>query len=342
MTSRAFDALSREEYERRRDLFSKNDKFKFSPPDKNTWTTVGDKLVLAAECTRPEVVFPPEEMMGWFAVTGANEKKNLPPKLMIKFELEHENTSSGPKRPGWDWLMSTFGPGGTMADAISTNFQLMGKQRPSSVTKSNVAEKVDADLRCTHGKPLFVPQPLKFRTGRSPAEGEDGPPVIKFTNIKMTLSGGYGPPRAAGELPPEIKGHFPVDHPVSTFFLDNLDVQVAQNVNLTVADGVASWPEIVAAASIKGSSQYFMKMFGTMRLGGINAWFMGGDRRLWQLGMYPNRPGGIKVMLLPPSDRGPAEVIEEFPEIYGKRKAEPGAVEAEIYGAEPKRARDVE
>lgn len=336
----AFDALTAEEYAHRKEQFAAIDKFKFAAPDSNTWTVVGDKLVLAAECDRPELVLPPEEMMGWFAVTAANEKKNLPPRLVIKFELEHDHASSAPKRPGWGWLMTTFGPGGTMADAISNNYHLMGKQKPSSVTKATVKHMVDVDLRSTHGKPLFVPQPLKFRTGRSPAEGEEGPPVLKFTNVKLPLSGGYGPPRAAGELPPEIDGLFPADHPVSVFFLDNLDVQVLPNVNLTVADGVASWPEIVAAASIKGSSQYFMKLFGTMRLGGINLRFMGGDRKLWLLGMYPNRPGGIKLMLLPPNDRNAAEEVDEFPQIYGKRKAGAEADEGDIYdgSTESKRA----
>ena len=312
----------------------------FLVPERNEWVLAGDKLVWQNGATRPEIVLPPCECVGWFSTVEPNTKKGLPAKLVIKFETECPVIPETPLPPEWAFLKGTFGPGGTMAKAVGANFQLMGKHKPPSVTKKTFAEDIERDLQSRHGKPLFMPTKFKTRPGREGAadagdgvDREEPLDVVKMTNIQLPLSGPVGPPREPGVLPKEIEGVFDAAHPVAEFFLKYPNVTVAQNVNLTVADGTLPWPQIVAASTIQGSAQHFVKLFGTVRLGGISVRYMG-ERKLWLLNMYLNRPGGLHMMLRTPRRAGgDAEGAVDNSDIYGKRSASDEA--GDIYGAEP-------
>ena len=341
--SRSVADCSPEEFSRMAELFKK--KNPFLTPERNEWVLAGDKLVWQSGASRPEIVLPPGEYIGWFSTVEPNTKKGLPAKLVIKFETECPVVPGKALPSQWEFLKRTFGPGGTMAKAIGANFQLMGKHKPPSVTKKTFPDDIERDLQSRHGKPLFMPTKFKTRPGREGAgdgaEREEPLDVVKMTNIQLPLSGAIGPPRESGVLPDEIAGVFDADHPVVEFFLKYPNVTVAQNVNLTVADGTLSWPRIVAAATIQGSSQHFVKLFGTVRLGGISARYWT-ERKLWLLNMYLNRPGGLHMMLkMPRRAGGDADGAVDNSDIYGKRA--PAEEARDIYDSEAdaaKRARN--
>ena len=194
----------------------------------------------------------------------------------------------------FQWAISTFGPDGTMHKSIADNFTpLVGKGRPAGVTNKNAYEKIKADLQSGAGvRPVFCCQPLKRR------EGDEGAETWSL-NFTMYLCEETATPRLAGELPPDVESAFKdkLDHPLLVYLRANPTQVISQRLALTVADGVASPAEILAAISHKGKNGYYGKFCGSATIGGIHNRMIEA-RKLLVNRMYANDEG-LRVFAVP-------------------------------------------
>lgn len=278
-------------------------------PDGAAWVNEGTRLKLFAGSgggSPPmEVVSGPMEFVGFLHETAENPKTGQPASLQLKFETERPvSPTEVPLDAFWTWAVATFGPGGTLAAAAAEHFSTLvpAGKRPSGVKPQNAAKHIDADLQSKSGKPDFFCQPLKVRPARTkPQDDEEGAPMYKLQLVKFYLTDQSSVARELGTCPAEVEAPFAArglhEHPILRFFRENPTAVPAQRLALTVADGIATPWEILAAASNAGASVDYFKVLGSVRLGGITVKYI--DRRIFTLAAYANTPGGLQVVAVP-------------------------------------------
>ena len=300
-------------------------------PSTLNWERNGDRLVLKQPGdTRPaETVFSAAEIVGWINV---GEGKDASLKLQIVWETAAGDPkgSAGKAPDGWQvpdgkdemWTFArdTFGPNGTLRDAMIRHAKGMVFDKPKKfhpqsqtgkTTLDTVADAIDADLTRMAGIPTCTP--VRFKR----VETDDGPKFRYSMNVSLAEKSPDGtPPRKAGEVPEDVERYFSESSTYRAFFAANPGM-VPKRSPFTVAHGSEPWMKVLAGIThTSASGQDYLKAVVAATVGGYTCSFYD-KRKRWTLNSYLNGRGLQVISTHASKNASSFEDEEDNSDVYG-------------------------